>query len=170
MRYYQLLPDDILACRIPLPEEFMTINPNTLHGETPPPRTLFCRTDRYSLFPDIIAAPILLYTDEAAEIAHQYADWLEHLQFSLYAGEKTYRYYAPLLPYIDCLAPESRVNTSKGRVELAVLRPAPIRNHSLFLIRGPAAPNIIIRLDLAESFCFRRLRGFGLRAATLKED
>ena len=175
MRYFVLKKDEQIT-DIPHPYGFFqkidVRKVSAESGEQVPYRTLIrIQSSKFTIFPDVLCAPVLLVTQDAQGIIKLYNEHINYRQI-VYVdqeNELVKLYFMPLLDTIDCLSLHSEyVNSSNTTFSKVVLKSDLIGDGSIFLVKNPNQRVIVVRLDLVESLLELGCWGFMLTEAEIE--
>lgn len=127
--------------------------------QIPERNIMFCDADNKLEFADILDGQLFLVSKTVKQVFQMYERNLTFKFFCLLnnrSGEYA-NYYAPILPFIDCLS-----KGGSGSRNSIVLNRAAIASAPVFRVENQDREIVVVRLDLAESLLRRRLRGLEL--------
>ena len=119
----------------------------------------------FTLFPDILDKPVLMVSAGMRDIISEYEKqvFFREVLFMDAEGTRSYTYYIPFLPIVDCFKEAARVSENKSGMEMGVVNIDKMWGRHIVEAEGTNGQCIVISLDLAESFLRKGLVGIGLR-------
>lgn len=133
-------------------------------SKIPERNVMFCDTEKPLEFLDVLDGQLFLVSETVKRVFQMYERGINYKFFCLinnYTGEYG-RYYAPILPVIDCLKDSKPVQ----RDMVEVVREA-VGTRAVFRIDHAEREMTAIRLDVAESLLRRGLKGIELKRILL---
>ena len=165
MRYFLLGPDKRIS-DAPVCENFnqrvdiRKLNPEQ-SWEIPSRVLVTLDPNEHTVFPDVVMAPVLMFSPEAWKVVEDYEPYLKAKEVVLLdqVNALTQIYFLPILTQLDCLAEQSPYDRVGGLLNEPVLYDEIPTLLSLFQISGMRTPHTIMRMDLMESLLCRNLYG-----------
>lgn len=174
MRYFLLTLHPAYKAIAPdLLNWYQVIDPQLIHkGKSrrlPQRELIWIRSNRDTVFTDVITFPFLLVSRPLREIIKKYVPHTPFKEIILLDGENELvgLYFLPILDEIECLSDASELSLDRSVVKRGVLKPQAAAGHDLFRIAGLKNAHYAVSLDLAESMIRRSARGLSL---TLLEE
>lgn len=115
-------------------------------------------------FIDIITNPILMMSEKTIDIVKMYMPKLATRDITIVdiIGNQTKVYKIPLIPRINSLTQDSRLNENQTNIEKCKIDLKKVKHNPLFYIKESKEDAVVIRLDMIESILKRKLRGINL--------
>ena len=129
----------------------------------PEKNVVFCSSRKSLDFLDILDGQVFLVSGMVKRVFEMYERGMSYKFFCCLnnvTGEYG-TYYAPMIPFIDCLA---KGRAEKGRTAIWQER---ITDRAVFRAENPLQEMVMIRLDVAESLLRRRPKGIELERIIL---
>ena len=177
MRYFVIKQDEQIT-DIPYPKDFFEHidirNVNAERGDLIPHRILIqLRPSKFTVFPELLCAPVLLVSKDAQDVIKLYDESIEYRQIIYLDKENglAQLYFMPLLVTIDCLSPRSEyIKASRTAFSEIVLRGEKIRDESIFMVKNQTQRVVTVRLDLTENLLTQGCGGFTLEEAEVETE
>ena len=117
-----------------------------------------------TVFPDVLSFPFFMVTEKLRDVIEMYEPGTIFKEIVLLdqAHANMGVYYLPVLEYVDCLAPASRLTRDRSMVLEAVMDADKAGDRSIFYLGGVGNLYTVARLDIVESFLRRGAAGIGL--------
>ena len=127
----------------------------------------FIKGNPQTVFPDILSFPFFMVTEKLRDVIRMYEPRTIFKEIVLLDQQypKTCTYHLPILEYVDCLAPASRLTRDRSTILEAVIDPEKTGDRSIFYVASVGNLYTAARLDIVESFLRRGAKGLGLREA-----
>lgn len=112
-------------------------------------------------FIDIITNPILMMSKKTMDVVKMYMPKLSTRDITIVdiTGNQTKVYKIPLIPRINCLTEESRLNENQSNIKKCKIDFKKVKHTPLFYIKESKLDCVVMRLDMIESILKRRIRG-----------
>jgi len=141
-------------------------------SQIPERAVILYKSNRDVFFTDILINPVLLFSESTNEIVNLYDPYLESKKIVLldpYYGISK-MYYLPILHKVECLSPNSLLNTAKTVLLKAVLISSKTPNKPIFQMKFSQNIYTIVREDLAESMLCNNCTGLNLILVEMEES
>lgn len=137
--------------------------------QLPQRELIWIRSNKDTVFTDIISFPFLLVSQRLRDIIKKYEPHTVFKEIVLLDGDNELvgLYFLPILDEVQCLAETSELSLDKSVIKRGVLKSRLAAGHDIFRIAGLKNTHYAVSLDLAESMIRRGVRGLGL---TLLEE
>lgn len=124
----------------------------------------FIKAHPDTVFPDVLSFPFFMVTERLRDVIQMYEPRTIFKEIVLLdqAHANMGVYYLPVLEYVDCLAPASRLTRDRSTVLEAVMDGDTAGDRSIFYLGGVGNLYTVARLDIVESFLRRAAAGIGL--------
>lgn len=132
----------------------------------------FIKENAHTVFPDVLSFPFFMVTEGLRDVIQMYEPRTIFKEIVL-LGQKyaeTCTYYLPILEYVDCLEPSSRLTMDRSTILDGIIDRRKVDDRSIFYLAEVRNLYTIARLDIIESFLRRGAKGVSLEEVKIAYD
>lgn len=131
---------------------------------------VFTSSKQHQDYLDVLDIQLFMICEQVKDVFDLYDASIPYKIFSILNVRQNlhFSYYAPVLPMLDALSPNSETNLDKSYLKKIVLLKEKIQDRPIFKLDGVRTEAVFIRLDVAESILRRTYHGYCLVPTVLE--
>ncbi|MEH2938400.1 hypothetical protein [Lawsonibacter sp. JLR.KK007] len=124
----------------------------------------FIKENSHTVFPDVLSFPFFMVTEALRDVIRMYEPKTIFKEIVLLGHKyaETCTYYLPILEYVDCLDPASKLTRDRSTILEGIISRRKVDDRSIFYLAEVRNLYTVARLDIVESFLRRGAKGLSL--------